>query len=518
MFAVTVAGGVSLIAALLEVRTGLQLTDESWVWYGVQRTIAGEVPIGDFQSYDPGRYLWSAAWSPILGDGIIAMRNSTWIFAAIGLAVGLVVIQRIVRSFGGVLAFGLMVVPWMIPRHKRFDFVLAFPAILAGLWMIERRDDRSHLYAGIVAGAGAFIGRNEGVYMMVGFGLLALYLAPRQPRVLLRRIAILCAGSVIGYTPMFILSAVRPQVLREFIALNLDVLRRGTNAPLPMPWPWRADDLFGVLVGLLFIVVPALYLFTLVRLWRRRRSLDQPYEPLMLAAATLGLPALHHAFSHAEINHLSQVIAPFLVLVVVYALYVGRTLGRRNTAVAILVTLALVTALVPLSRWRVFHSWMDPDSYQTVSIGGDELVADFVTACHYEFVKNLDQVAGDDAIFIAPRWPGAYAAMERRSPHYYTYMVWTRNKAWQRGVVEDLEREDVRWAWIHNRPSFRRSHPLVFKYIEKNFTRVAIKGQPLFGGLFARDRTVPPNMLLDKEQPGPCPAKKRPAEWQEGWW
>ena len=64
-----------LMEQLLQVRVGLNLADEGFLWYGVQRVLAGEVPVRDFQAYEPGRYYMLAGWARMVqSDGIVAMR------------------------------------------------------------------------------------------------------------------------------------------------------------------------------------------------------------------------------------------------------------------------------------------------------------------------------------------------------------------------------------------------------------------------------------------------------------
>jgi len=61
------------------------VADEGFVWYGCILTAGSKIPLRDFYSYDPGRYYWVAAFSPWLGQGILAMRIATAAFQALGL-------------------------------------------------------------------------------------------------------------------------------------------------------------------------------------------------------------------------------------------------------------------------------------------------------------------------------------------------------------------------------------------------------------------------------------------------
>lgn len=77
----------ALLAAvyfLAQERIGINYADEGYLWYGVQRVLAGEAPIRDFLGYDPGRYYWAVAWCFFLGDSLFDVRIANLAFAAGG--------------------------------------------------------------------------------------------------------------------------------------------------------------------------------------------------------------------------------------------------------------------------------------------------------------------------------------------------------------------------------------------------------------------------------------------------
>jgi hypothetical protein len=153
---------------------GINLMDEGFLWYGVVRTRLGEVPIRDFQAYEPGRYYWAAVGAWLLGPGIIGLRVSSAAFLALGLTCGLQVAGRVIAHPVWRVAVALLLLAWSFPRHKLFEPALAMAAVWVGVRLAERPVWRRHLQAGAFVGFAACFGRNHALY--TGLGLAAVLL------------------------------------------------------------------------------------------------------------------------------------------------------------------------------------------------------------------------------------------------------------------------------------------------------------------------------------------------------
>src|SRR5205823_2024301 len=141
-----------------QARLGLNLADEGFLWYGTIRTAQGDVPIRDFQSYEPGRYYWGAIWTRLLGEGLVAHRISNALFAAVGLTFGLLTLRRANRNWFFTAAIGLMLAVWLFPRHKVFEPALAMIAVYFAARLVENPSPLTCFASGIFAGLTTFFG------------------------------------------------------------------------------------------------------------------------------------------------------------------------------------------------------------------------------------------------------------------------------------------------------------------------------------------------------------------------
>ena len=301
LFAKILAVACIGVAALFyaEAGKGFSLWDEGFLWYGVQRVMAGETPILDFMSYDPGRYYWSMAWMRVLGgEGLMSLRATLAIVQAMGLFTGLWLVARSARSQGkDDLLFWFLaaatLLAWMLPRHKLFDVSLSI--FLIGLpsdW-VRNPLPRNYFWIGAGVGLVAVFGRNHGVYGAAGsFGVMVwLSLKRTSEPGFLKGFALWACGAAIGFSPILAMAATISGFTSAFLESVWGLLERGaTNLALPVPWPWTADvrslssgdAIRAILTGCFFAGLPLFALFGIAWAVHRRlrgEKVERPWPP-----------------------------------------------------------------------------------------------------------------------------------------------------------------------------------------------------------------------------------------------
>lgn len=487
---------------LIQGNVDFNISDEGFLWYGTVRTTLGEVPVRDFQSYEPARYYWGAFWLKLLrNDGILAMRISQAAFEAVGLTLALLLLRRLVRNWLALIFAAAILVRWMVPKWKIYEPVIEIAAVYFAVLVIERPTLRRHLLAGIFTGLAAFFGRNHGLYCAVAFVLLTIYLGWKtDKRVLLHRFGALALGIVIGYSPMLFMFLFVPGFFSQFKQDILFNLHTGTNLHIPVPFPWRVsydwteprDAISQFTIGVLFLVFPAFYLFAFARLLFKRTA---RLHPVFIASAFVGAVYLHYTFDRPQHYYLKWTSPPFILGVIATSV----SLSSRKLTIALWAILAVFT----LAAWELagdnyftvkvksftkanlmgrdggdFNLAMNARGVVKTDVGGDNLWINLETAQVIRTLKDVDQrlMQKNDELLMAPYASGLYAILHRRSPLWENYFLYPRPLSEQEKMVQDLKSSNVNWAWVCHyyadyRPelSFENTHSLVWQYLVANF-------------------------------------------------
>lgn len=478
----------------------MNLADEGYLWYGAIAVLRGEVPMRDFQSYDPGRYYWMAPWLALLGDGIVPLRIGCAALHALGLAAGVAVLRRVAPSAWSLVAGGALLTLWLFPTFM-LNHVVGMATVWAAVLLLEAPTLRRHVLAGAVTGLAAFLGRNVGLYALVAMTAVVFYGWWRfDRRDLVRRLAALGAGVAAGYAPMLVMLAVVP----GFWQANLDNVRAlaeagMTNLERPVPWPWREPSLWGRAVGTLFVLLPAFHLAALG--WLVAAPADAVRRrPVLLAATLVGLPYLHYAFSRPDVEHLALAIHPLLLGVL--ALPAAATGAGRSAARALVAAVAVVSLL---AVGRVSPFWervsAPPGAYVPTTLGAWTV---WMPADRSAFVRAIAAfeeayVRPDEGLLIAPHLgPGLYPILDRRSPLWQIYFLLPHPAWWQRRMIDQLDQHRVNWVLLDDVGTdwrddlrFRHTHRLLFEHIVREFDVVPTEGLPPTYRLFHRRSAGP---------------------------
>jgi hypothetical protein len=483
---------------LWEGHYGLSLWDEGFLWYGVQRVLQGEVPIRDFMAYDPGRYYGAAALMALQGDdGIVSLRIATAVLQAGALAIALWTIAPRMGALPTVLGSARLpraiflalstvtLVLWMFPREKVFDVSVSIALVGILAFLFDAPSRRRSFLTGLVVGLAAVVGRNHGVYGLMGSALVFLHLAiGRRPDLRLGpALASWAAGVVAGYAPILLMLALVPGFAPAFLGDVFALVERGTtNIPIPIPWPWRVefgtatplDVLHGVVTGLLFLAVGGFAVVGLVwslgRAWRRK-----PLPAAFVASAALALPYAHYAFSRADLVHLAQGVFPLLIGSLALLARQRHAIVWPILAVVVAASLVVMLPVRPPMQCLLSLPCVDRD------VAGRTLRIPRSTADNLALLEGLARTHAPEgrSFVVAPVWPGAYAALGRRSPLWEIYPLFPRSETFQRAEIERLEADPPGFALIVDVPLdgredllFAHTHALVDRHLRDHLTPV----------------------------------------------
>ncbi len=468
--------------------------DEGFLWYGVQRTLAGDVPLRDFQSYEPGRYLWCALIGTFAGDGIVALRTSIAVFQGLGLFFGCLVVLRVLPARWLVVPVAFALAYWMFPRHKAFESAAAMMAVWVAVRLFEEPSVRRHALAGVAVGLATFLGRNHGLYCGAAFGLSILLLAWKgrdggpvgkgRDRGLGRKLAAFVGGAFVGALPLLGMLAFVPGFAAAFFDSLLFFVQHGSNTPLAYPWPWRLgfEHLAGherFALAAAFLLPPVVYVVGLVALWRTPAE-ELGRRSVLLGAVVVGSFYAHQASVRSDPQHLAQSIHPALLACLgACALVRGRArLPVTAVACTLLVALAVVAvgATNPVVKpWRTVST--ERVERVPLEVGDDVLQVDPGDARYLELVRGAIEAAvpAEAPIFFAPVFSIFYPLFERRAPTWQIYFLWKLSEDEQRAIIRRLDGVDHALI-VDTDPTgellFRNTNPLVWAWFTERFEPV----------------------------------------------
>jgi hypothetical protein len=486
LFLFLLATVLSMELFLVHGTIGLNLSDEGFLWYGVERVFHGEVPVRDFDSYDPARYYWSALWFRLWKPGLLTLRFSETVLQSLGVFLALLAAKRASTNRWELSGLALVLVLWMYPYYKFADQIVPMTALYIGCRLAEAPGPRNSLISGIFVGFAGFIERQHEVYLFFSFLVLVLFLFKGTGRAK-SGISNLLLGCFLGNVPLLLMFLLVKGFFRSYMVHMVRVFfwYGTTNIALPVPWPWKDQWLpwrgffsLGLcLTDCFYLLVPFLFVACLFVIWRGRR-VPVESEKLLLVACLVGLPYLHFAFSRADLEHLSPCIGPFWV-----AFF---AIGKDSLLRKAFLALALVVTSFSVVQRTGIMDYLNPSNIWPVKyrIDGDEFHLNSWTASYLEKVGAVVQeLKPGESLLLLPNLSAIYTIFHLKSPTWEIFNTLPTPDSFQRRTIQEMERNNVQWVVLNDYAldgrkdlMYTNSQPVVWDYIRKHYGLVDYPG------------------------------------------
>lgn len=453
--------------------------DEAYLWYGTREVIAGRQPLRDIRSYEPGRYWWCSLALRLFGDRLATLRLATHLVHALGILVAGLTLLLGGNGWWAVAAIVAVLNLWAASQHKTFEPATELTAVLAGTAMLVAPGLQSGAFSGAVVGLSLAVGANVALYVAVGLAIVTL-LVPSPDRIDVLFGAL--GGGLVGLLPMAWWLCSKPDTARALLQRRVIVplRRRSTNLPLPVPWPWRAPPPRfraypfpgRAVMQVLFVALPVLSLGVLAwsliegPAWRTTHA-------AAVAAAAVGLPTLHHAYSRADAAHLAQAISPSLVAAV--------ALVSQHGVVMLVGSLIFVGASAAAAHARGTR-WRGTD----LQPAADDVP---LTERHRQIINTLAPIlarlAPREPLVAIPTLLPILVLSGRRSGVTDTFCVYPADSSEEEDMIQELTASRVRLVVVDTSPldgreelAFPMTHPKTWRHLHAAFQPYSLVGLP----------------------------------------
>jgi len=485
---------VSVVAVFFMLTWDYQfsMADGNFYRYGVQRVLAGDIPIRDFYAYDPLRYYWTAGLVKIVGvESVFMVRLGGWLFFTFPVVLIVrhvleVTKKNWVQQIAISISLASLFVVWNLSAHKAFDVAASLWIILLLLYLQRSRALKNWFFCGFLLGFIALIGRNHGLYGTISVLILFGIMAGSKPggQLSFEKISTFIAGGIVGYLPNLIALVFVDGYGVAFIdTIRLLIAESRTNLALPVPWPWLVDFAgAGVILGsslwvlgLFFVAVLVYPPFMTLVVLRKGKTLPENTKALLIASILGGLVYLHYIFSRADYQHLALGIYPLIFGISVLVLSV-------NSRLKILSLWALTAASVFALSIKMSYFTALAYGYQTVQLElGNEKIN--VYAPIEETFKPLilltsNMKAGGYSFLALPHLMGLHAIHKQHMIVHNIYPIWPSlgdEEARDIGRIDSFRPDFI---IISNHPMddsedhrFNVIRSKTFQWIEQNYVR-----------------------------------------------